>query len=70
MSRIQKFDHKVEIMPLSEGKSLMVNWQGFQGRHDYFMAESLEDLDILVTELSQAMHNFKRKQLIYRFARK
>ena len=64
--RASKFDHKVRILsPTSKGEYI-VQWDGYEGRHDYLMAESLEDLDILITELSQAIYNYKRKKLIYK----
>lgn len=64
ISRVEKFDHKVEVRTLPDG-SLIADWNGYKGRHDYIIAESLEDLDILVTELTQAVNNYKRKKLIY-----
>ena len=63
--RIKKFRHNVGIQTLSD-RSLMVSWDGYKGRHDYLMAQNLEDLDILVTEILQALHNYKRKVLIYK----
>lgn len=64
--RINKFNHKVDISPISDKGGIYVSWKGFKDRHDYIVAEDLEDLDILITELSQAVYNYKRKQLMHR----
>ena len=62
----KRASHNVEITPLTSSDSLMVQWNGFRNRHDYIFAKNLDDLDFLVTELSQAVYNYKRKTVIYR----
>lgn len=66
VSRVNKYDHKVRIQKVPECNQLIVFWDGFKGRHDYLLAEDLEYLDILVTELSQAVYNYKRKKILFK----
>lgn len=61
--RILKFDHKVKISSTTSGP-LFIEWNGFQGRHDYFMTQNIEDLDILISELEMAKTNYVRKRVI------
>ena len=63
-------EHKVEITHASGGEDLIVTWNGFGGRHDYIMAENIDDLDLLATELSQAVYNYKRKRIIFKHIKK
>lgn len=63
-------EHKVEITHASGDKDLIVTWNGFKCRHDYIVAENIDDLDLLVTELSQAVYNYRRKTQIYRHVKK
>lgn len=63
-SRVEHYDHQVSICPTGNDKELYVSWKGHQDRHCYLMAESLEDLDILVTEMGQALNNYRRKKLL------
>lgn len=66
-SRVEKYDHHVNLSMTGEEKELYVSWNGFRGRHGYFMAESVEDLDILLTEMCQALNNYKIKLKERRF---
>lgn len=63
-SRVLKYSHRVEIFPVRG--HLVVDWKNFFGQHNYIVAEDLEDLDILATELVQAINNYKRKKLMHK----
>lgn len=63
-SRVEQFDHHVSITPINDSKELYVYWKGHKDRHGYLIAKDIEDLDILVTEMSQAVNNYKRKKVL------
>jgi hypothetical protein len=62
--------HHVEITHASEGKDLIVTWDGFKGRHSYLLASDIDDLDCLITEVSQAVYNYKQKHIIFKHVAK
>ena len=57
-----KVVHNVKLHPM--GNYIYIGWDGFNGRHDYLMVKDFDDLDLLITELVQAMQNYKLKQTI------
>ena len=57
-----KVVHNVKLHPM--GNYIYIGWDGFNGRHDYMMVKDFDDLDLLITELVQAMQNYKLKQII------
>ena len=63
-SRVAHYDHQVTINSTGKENELYVYWKGYKDRHCYLMAESIEDLDILITELNQALNNYRRKKIM------
>ena len=63
-SRVAKFNHNVSINRIYDSKELYVYWKGHKNRHGYLIAADIEDLDILITEMGQALNNFKRKEIL------
>jgi hypothetical protein len=63
-SRVAQFDHNVSITPISDTNELYVYWKGHKERHGYLIAANIEDLDILITEMGQALNNYRRKKIL------
>ena len=57
-----KVIHNVKLHPM--GNYIYIEWDGFNGRHDYMMVKDFDDLDLLTTEIIQAMRNYKLKHVI------
>jgi len=56
-----KVVHNVKLHPTDN--CIYIDWDGFDGRHDYMVARDFDDLDLLTTELIQAVQNYKIRQL-------
>lgn len=57
-----KVVHNVRLYPM--GNYIYIGWDGFNNRHDYMMVRDFRDLDILLTEITQAVQNYKHKHIV------
>lgn len=52
-----KVVHNVRLHPTDD--CIYIEWDGFNDRHDYMMVRDFDDLDLLTTELIQAVLNYR-----------
>ena len=57
-----KVVHNVRLHPM--GDYIYIGWDGFNNRHDYMMVRDFDDLDLLTTEIIQAVQNYKLKHIV------
>ena len=59
-SRVLKYSHRVSIGEANN--HLVVEWKNFFGQYNQLIAEDIEDLDILIVELAQAIYNYRESK--------